>query len=143
MFKQITFKVADIKGRETVGPIDVSRMKQYYPGDEKPAEEPTLYARLEDENVEEQEEDNNTLDAQEVTEDNVTNRSYLHGQPKTQVGLQPVKAADEYNEDMAFEDDDGQDQFDENNLLIAENEHEAQAVTPDEDVFFIEEIKDH
>ena len=47
-------------------------MKQYYPGDEKTSEEPTLYAKLEHE---EQEADNDTLDAHEEIKDNVTNRS--------------------------------------------------------------------
>lgn len=41
---------------------------------------------------------------------------------------------------MIYETDDSQKQFDENILLIG---YEAHAVTPDEDTFFIKEIKDH
>lgn len=42
-----------------------------------------------------------------------------------------------------YEDEDDGSLFDQNNALTAENEHEAQVSTSDEDIFFIEEIKDH
>ena len=61
----------------TAGTVHVSRMKPYYPGDGKPSEELTLYAELEQESLEKQEEDNGKLNAQDEIEDNVTNRSYL------------------------------------------------------------------
>ena len=70
----MSFKVANIKSRETARIVHVS-MKQYYPGDEKPSEEPTWYAKLEQE---EQEEDSDTLDTQEKIKDNVTTRSLLY-----------------------------------------------------------------
>lgn len=60
----MSFKVANIKTRKIAGTVYVSRMKQYNPGDEKPSEEPTLYAELEQESLDEHEEGNNTLDAQ-------------------------------------------------------------------------------
>ena len=98
-------------------------MKQYYPGDEKPSEEPTLYAKLEQK---EQEEDNDTLDTQEKIKDNVTNRSllyiYLHGQPKTQEKLQPllspISTMKIRHKMMMVEVS-----------FMTENEHEGQAVT--------------
>ena len=70
----MSFKVANIKSRETARIVHVS-MKQYYPGDEKPSEEPILYAKLEQK---EQEEDNDTLDTHKKIKDNVTNRSLLY-----------------------------------------------------------------
>lgn len=69
------------------------RMKQYYPVHEKPSEELTLYAELEHKTLEELEEDNDKLDALVEIEDNVTNRSYLQGEPRTQQRLKPLKAA--------------------------------------------------
>ena len=69
----MNFKVANIKSRETARIVHVS-IKQYYPGDEKPLEEPTWYAKLE----QGEQEDSDTLDTQEKIKDNVTTRSLLY-----------------------------------------------------------------